>query len=69
MLRSTSHVHSAYADEEYGGEIEPEGDPDESMFRDLTFDEVLEDLNARFLVNLPQEEKSLVRIYWQAEQA
>ena len=42
---------------------------DENIFRDMTFDEVLEDLNARFLVNLPKEETSLVRIYWQAEQA
>lgn len=42
---------------------------DENVFRDMTFDEVLEDLNARFLVNLPKEEMSLVRVYWQAEQA
>lgn len=42
---------------------------DENIFRDMTFDEVLEDLNARFLVNLPKEEMSLVRVYWQAEQA
>jgi mRNA-decapping enzyme subunit 2 len=42
---------------------------DENIFRDMTFDEVLEDLNARFLVNLPKEEMTLVRIYWQAEQA
>lgn len=50
---------------------DPEDDvPDEeNIFRDMTFDEVLEDLNARFLVNLPKEESSLVRVYWQAEQA
>jgi mRNA-decapping enzyme subunit 2 len=42
---------------------------DENIFRDMTFDEVLEDLNTRFLVNLPKEEMSLVRVYWQAEQA
>lgn len=35
----------------------------------MTFEEVLEDLNARFLVNLPEQETSLVRVYWQAEQA
>ena len=50
-------------------------DPDEDMgdeeniFRDMSFDEILEDLNARFLVNLPKEEMNLVRVYWQAEQA
>lgn len=35
----------------------------------MTFDEILEDLNARFLVNMPKEESGLVRVYWQAEQA
>lgn len=47
-------------------------DPDaseENIFQDMTFDEILEDLNARFLINLPREEMSLVRVYWQAEQA
>ena len=50
----------------------PEDDPDvseENIFRDMTFEEILEDLNARFLINLPREEMSLVRVYWQAEQA
>lgn len=42
---------------------------EENVFRDMSFDEVLEDLNTRFLVNLPPEETSLVRVYWQAEQA
>lgn len=42
---------------------------EENIFRDMTFDEILEDLNARFLVNMPKEESSLVRVYWQAEQA
>ena len=46
-----------------------EGGDEENIFRDMTFDEILEDLNARFLVNLPKEETSLVRVYWQAEQA
>jgi mRNA-decapping enzyme subunit 2 len=46
-----------------------EGNEEENIFRDMTFDEILEDLNARFLVNLPREETSLVRVYWQAEQA
>jgi mRNA-decapping enzyme subunit 2 len=50
---------------------DPEDDvPDEeNIFRDMSFDEILEDLNARFLVNLPKEEMNLVRVYWQAEQA
>ena len=50
-------------------------DPDDdvgdevNIFRDMSFEEILEDLNARFLVNLPKEEMNLVRVYWQAEQA
>ncbi|ORX34807.1 hypothetical protein BD324DRAFT_604335 [Kockovaella imperatae] len=49
-------------------------DPDEdggeeNIFRDMTFPDILEELNARFLVNLPKEEMGLVRVYWQAEQA
>ena len=47
-------------------DVEVEAD---SIFRDMTFEEVLEELNARFLVNLPREEMGLVRVYWQAEQA
>jgi mRNA-decapping enzyme subunit 2 len=54
-------------------DIIPDADDDahdeENIFRDMTFEEVLEDLNARFLVNLPSEESSMVRVYWQAEQA
>jgi mRNA-decapping enzyme subunit 2 len=42
---------------------------EENVFRDMSFEEILEDLNARFLVNLPREEMTLVRVYWQAEQA
>lgn len=49
-------------------EEEDEGD-EENIFREMTFDEILEDLNARFLVNMPKEESGLVRVYWQAEQA
>ncbi len=51
-------------------EEEAEADTsEENIFRDMTFEEILEDLNARFLINLPREEMSLVRVYWQAEQA
>lgn len=66
MLRSVSDIP---ADDEYDYGGDADADVDESIFRDMTFDEVLEDLNARFLVNLPEEERSLVRLYWQAEQA
>ncbi|WVQ62674.1 uncharacterized protein L199_000821 [Kwoniella botswanensis] len=44
-------------------------DEEENIFRDMSWEEILEDLNARFLINLPREEMSLVRVYWQAEQA
>ncbi|ORY20476.1 Dcp2, box A domain-domain-containing protein [Naematelia encephala] len=49
-------------------DMEPDAD-DEDVFRDMSFEDVLEELNARFLANLPEEEMSLVRVYWQAEQA
>lgn len=53
-----------------GSSTIPDDDGDEeNVFRDMTFEEILEDLNARFLVNLPEEELTLVRLYWQAEQA
>jgi hypothetical protein len=42
---------------------------EENIFRDMSLEDILEDLNARFLVNLPREEMTLVRVYWQAEQA
>lgn len=44
-------------------------DDQENVFRDMTFDEIMEELIARFMVNLPREETTLVRLYWQAEQA
>ncbi|KAK8845593.1 hypothetical protein IAR55_006309 [Kwoniella newhampshirensis] len=52
------------ANEEVGGH-----EDEENIFRDMNWEEILEDLNARFLINLPKEEMSLVRVYWQAEQA
>lgn len=41
----------------------------EAVFRDMSWNEIMDDLNARFLLNLPKEELGLVRVYWQAEQA
>ena len=58
---SSPNPQHATEDEAEGGE--------ENIFRDMTLDEILEELNARFIINLPQEEMNLVRIYWQAEQA
>ena len=46
-----------------------EAGEEENIFRDMTFQEILEELNARFLVNLPKEEMGMIRVYWQAEQA
>ncbi|RKO95685.1 hypothetical protein CAUPRSCDRAFT_8947, partial [Caulochytrium protostelioides] len=41
-----------------------------SMFQDLTFPEVLQDLQCRFLINIPDEElMSPERIFFQIEQA
>lgn len=42
---------------------------DLEIWRDKSFEETLEDLTARFMVNLPSSEITLVRLYWQAEQA
>ncbi|WVQ93571.1 hypothetical protein IAU59_000646 [Kwoniella sp. CBS 9459] len=50
-------------------QVDDEPGEEENIFRDMNFEEILEDLNARFLINLPREEMSLVRVYWQAEQA
>jgi mRNA-decapping enzyme subunit 2 len=44
-------------------------DDEESIFRNMPFEDVLEELIARFMVNLPREETTPVRLYWQAEQA
>jgi mRNA-decapping enzyme subunit 2 len=42
---------------------------EDNVFRDMSFEDVLEELIARFMVNLPREETTPVRLYWQAEQA
>jgi hypothetical protein len=58
---------------EHDGDVNADADADAEMddtiFRDLTFDEVIEDLNTRFLVNLPEEERTLIRLCFQAEEA
>lgn len=44
--------------------------PSQSHFADLTLDNTLEDLCARFIVNLPSEElESMDRVCFQIEQA
>ncbi|RXK34654.1 hypothetical protein M231_08089 [Tremella mesenterica] len=58
---TSSRPITPFDEEDEGGE--------DNLFRDMTFDEILEELNARFLINLPQEEMTPVRAYWQAEQA
>lgn len=42
---------------------------EDNIFRDMEFEDVLDELAGRFLVNLPEEENSSLRLYWQAEQA
>ncbi|OCF40735.1 hypothetical protein I317_05430 [Kwoniella heveanensis CBS 569] len=65
-LASRAGPHPLAADSD---QIDDEPGEEENIFRDMNFEEILEDLNARFLINLPKEEMSLVRVYWQAEQA
>lgn len=52
-----------------GGEDGDDSDDGAAMFADLSFAEVVDELIARFLINLPPEETTLMRVYWQAEQA
>jgi len=52
--------------EENGFEEEIQVD---DIFRDLSITEIMEELETRFLYNLPKVETDLVRLYWQAEQA
>ncbi|WWD22542.1 hypothetical protein CI109_107035 [Kwoniella shandongensis] len=70
---STSKLGTPTTNTNFGGESDDpeEGtyEDEENIFRDMNWEEILEDLNARFLINLPKEEMSLVRVYWQAEQA
>lgn len=60
----------AWAQTDSHDEMDTAGEDDQdNVFRDMTFDEIMEELIARFMVNLPREETTLVRLYWQAEQA
>lgn len=68
-LQRQLHPFTDFGPAEGASSFVDEDDDDENLFRDWTFEEVLEDLNTRFLVNLPEEEMTLVRLYWQAEQA
>lgn len=72
-MKSSLHDMMQSLEPEDMQDMIPDPDDDvgdeENIFRDMSFDEILEDLNARFLVNLPKEEMNLVRVYWQAEQA
>ncbi|WWC85845.1 uncharacterized protein L201_000712 [Kwoniella dendrophila CBS 6074] len=69
-LSHQSH-NNQFLEEVDSHEEDPSAGPEdeENIFRDMSWEEILEDLNARFLINLPKEEMSLVRVYWQAEQA
>ena len=42
---------------------------EDAAFWDMPFAEILDELYARFLLNLPEEEMEPTRVYWQAEQA
>ena len=44
-------------------------DDEGAIFRDMSFTDIMEELHARFLVNLGQEERGMIRLYWAAEQA
>jgi hypothetical protein len=67
---SSSRVLQPWQPSEHHQEM-PTTDDDESdnVFRDMPFEDIMEELIARFMVNLPREETTPVRLYWQAEQA
>ena len=68
--QSSSSTMPAWAQTDSHDEMDTAGEDDQdNVFRDMTFDEIMEELIARFMVNLPREETTLVRLYWQAEQA
>lgn len=68
--QSSSSATPAWAQTDSHDEMDTTGEDDQdNVFRDMTFDEIMEELIARFMVNLPREETTLVRLYWQAEQA
>lgn len=61
----SSLIASMFEDADEEEEI---GD-DENPYKGLPLEEVLDDLNTRFLINLPQSEWRAERLYWHAEQA
>jgi mRNA-decapping enzyme subunit 2 len=65
---SSSRETPAWAQAGYQDDME-QADEETNAFRDMSFDDIMEDLIARFMVNLPREETTPVRLYWQAEQA
>jgi len=65
---SSSRATPAWAQNGYQDDMEGT-DEEDNVFRDMSFEDILEELIARFMVNLPREETTPVRLYWQAEQA
>lgn len=67
---SSSSSVPVWAHTDSHDEMDGTGEDDQdNVFRDMSFDDTMEELIARFMVNLPKEETTLVRLYWQAEQA
>lgn len=67
---SSSTSVPVWAHTENHDEMDGTGEDDQdNVFREMSFDDTMEELIARFMVNLPKEETTLVRLYWQAEQA
>lgn len=65
---SSSRATPAWTQSDYQDEMDG-NDDEENVFRDMSFEDILEELIARFMVNLPRAETTPVRLYWQAEQA
>lgn len=63
----SSLVASLFGDDD--GDEDESMEEDENPFRGWPLEDVLDDLNTRFLLHLPQSEWRAERLYWQTEQA
>jgi hypothetical protein len=65
---SSSRIAPAWTQSDYQEDMDVTEEED-NVFKDMSFEDVLEELIARFMVNLPRMETTPVRLYWQAEEA
>jgi hypothetical protein len=64
----SSRIAPAWTQSDYQEDMDG-AEEEDNVFKDMSFEDVLEELIARFMVNLPRMETTPVRLYWQAEEA